>query len=342
MLTWPDESTPWYELEKVQACYVAIASAIQRFERVLLVAPDPAAARARMEGILASGEADALLGAPAVLDLDAVSFHACPVNDTWARDHGGISVHGDAGEKLLLDFVFNGWGLKFAADLDNQITAHICEDGAFRPDVLRVDMLPFVLEGGSIDTDGRGTLLTTTRCLCSVNRNEYLTREEIEAELKEAFGLRRILWLDDGTLDGDDTDSHVDILARFCGPGTIAYLQAEDPADPDYEALRRMHGQLARRPMEVPAWAEAGQLCRAVPRQKAAALSMMVGTRWLTSVASVPMDRMFGSSSRGSRGPKNREGSFRLSPRFFARRRSTLSSEAFSVISRAKRISSSV
>ena len=245
MLTWPDESTPWYELEKVQACYVAIASAIQRFERVLLVAPDPAAARARMEGILASGEADALLGAPAVLDLDAVSFHACPVNDTWARDHGGISVHGDAGEKLLLDFVFNGWGLKFAADLDNQITAHICEDGAFRPDVLRVDMRPFVLEGGSIDTDGRGTLLTTTRCLCSVNRNEYLTREEIEAELKEAFGLRRILWLDDGTLDGDDTDSHVDILARFCGPGTIAYLQAEDPADPDYEALRRMHGQLA-------------------------------------------------------------------------------------------------
>ena len=99
-------------------------------------------------------------------------------------------------------------------------------------DVIGVDMRPYVLEGGSIDTDGCGTLLTTTECLCSVNRNEYLTREEIEQELKSAFGLDRILWLDHGSLTGDDTDSHVDILARFCSPDTIAYMQCTDPRLP--------------------------------------------------------------------------------------------------------------
>ena len=107
-----------------------------------------------------------------------------------------------------------------------------------------VDMRPYVLEGGSIDSDGCGTMLTTTECLCSVNRNEYLSREEIEAELCGAFGLERILWLDHGTIIGDDTDSHVDILARFCSPDTIAYMQCTDPDDPHYEPLAEMEKQL--------------------------------------------------------------------------------------------------
>ncbi|MGN1046005.1 MAG: agmatine deiminase family protein, partial [Candidatus Cryptobacteroides sp.] len=111
-------------------------------------------------------------------------------------------------------------------------------------DVLGVDMRPFVLEGGSIDTDGCGTMLTTTRCLTSVNRNEYLTRDEIEGELKSAFGLDRVLWLDYGGIIGDDTDSHVDTLARFCSEDTIAYVQCTDPDDPHYEELREMENQL--------------------------------------------------------------------------------------------------
>lgn len=175
-------------------------------------------------------------------DVSGIRFVVAPLNDTWARDHGGISVFGDAGEKLVLDFVFNGWGLKFASDLDNQITRRAFEAGAFN--ALYRDMRPYVLEGGSIDTDGAGTLLTTSECLLSLNRNEYLSREEVEEHLKAAFGLKRILWLDHGGIAGDDTDSHVDILARFCNHDTIAYTACEDAEDENYESLKAMEEQL--------------------------------------------------------------------------------------------------
>lgn len=229
-LTWPDESTPWEALDKVQECYAEIVKAILPFEKVMMVAADPRSAAAKLS---ARG-----------VDTGAIDFHACPVNDTWARDHGGIAVHGDDGEKYLFDFVFNGWGLKFPSNLDNQITKTIFFDDAFKDDVTCVDMRPFVLEGGSIDCDGEGTLLATAECLCSPNRNEYLSREELEIELKEAFGLERVLWLDHGGITGDDTDGHVDILARFCSPGSIAYVKCEDEQDPDFEPLRRMEEQL--------------------------------------------------------------------------------------------------
>ena len=235
-LTWPDETTPWYELEKVQECYVDIAAAVLRHEELLVVTSDPDAARARMEEIARERAVS--------LDTDRIRFVRCEINDTWARDHGGISVHGDNDEKYIFDFVFNGWGLKFASDKDNQITKNIFFGNAFAEDVLCVDMRPFVLEGGSIDTDGCGTLMATSECLCSKNRNEYLDREEIEGELRSAFGLERVLWLDHGSIAGDDTDSHVDILARFCSPDTIAYTQCTDPDDENYESLRAMEEQL--------------------------------------------------------------------------------------------------
>ncbi|MGN0196240.1 MAG: agmatine deiminase family protein [Candidatus Cryptobacteroides sp.] len=235
-LTWPDETTPWYELEKVQECYVDIAAAVLRHEELLVVTSDPDAARTRMEEIARERAVS--------LDTDRIRFVQCGINDTWARDHGGISVHGDNGEKYIFDFVFNGWGLKFASDKDNQITKNIFFGNAFAEDVLCVDMRPFVLEGGSIDTDGCGTLMATSECLCSKNRNEYLDREEIESELRSAFGLERVLWLDHGSIAGDDTDSHVDILARFCSPDTIAYTQCTDPDDVNYGSLRAMEEQL--------------------------------------------------------------------------------------------------
>lgn len=213
-----------------------IAAAVLRHEELLVVTSDPDAARARMEEI--ARERAVSLGT------DRIRFVRCEINDTWARDHGGISVHGDNGEKYIFDFVFNGWGLKFASDKDNQITKNIFFGNAFAEDVLCVDMRPFVLEGGSIDTDGCGTLMATSECLCSKNRNEYLDREEIEGELRSAFGLERVLWLDHGSIAGDDTDSHVDILARFCSPDTIAYTQCTDPDDENYESLRAMEEQL--------------------------------------------------------------------------------------------------
>ena len=229
-LTWPDETTPWYQVDKVQECYGRIISAIQRFEKVLLVTSDV-------------NNAGAILMDQGV-DTSLIRFVECPINDTWARDHGGISVYGDKGEKYLFDFVFNGWGLKFASDLDNQITRRVFFKNIFKDDVKCVDMRPFVLEGGSIECDGAGTLMATSECLCSVNRNEYLDRNGIEGELKQAFGLERVLWVDHGTLSGDDTDGHIDILARFCGPDTIAYVQCLDGNDPDFESLKQMEDQL--------------------------------------------------------------------------------------------------
>lgn len=235
-LTWPDESTPWYELPEVQRCYARIASAIQRREPVLMVTADIEACRARLASIVRT---DGLS-----LDVDTIRFAQAPLNDTWARDHGGIAVFGDEGEKYLYDFVFNGWGLKFAADLDNQITRKVFYQHVFAEDVMGVDMRPFVLEGGSIDCDGAGTLMATSECLLSVNRNEYLSREEIEGELKQSFGLRRVLWLDHGSIAGDDTDSHVDILARFAPHDTIVYTACEDPSDENYAPLKAMEEDL--------------------------------------------------------------------------------------------------
>lgn len=230
-LTWPHKDSLWYEVEKVQECYTHIVTAILRYEPVLMVCRDKA-------------ECEEDLRRNDLTSMNGIRFVECPINDTWARDHGAISVYGDAGEKYILDFVFNGWGLKFAADLDNQITREAFAAGAFGPDVKYKDMRPYVLEGGSIDCDGAGTLLTTRECLCSLNRNEYLTQEQIEARLKEAFGLKRILWLDYGGIVGDDTDSHVDILARFCGPDTIAYTACDDESDENYAALKAMEAQL--------------------------------------------------------------------------------------------------
>ena len=235
-LTWPHADTEWYQLEKVLDCYVEIAFNILRFEPLMIVCRDWEEAMGDITRISARKGLD--------IDFSRISFHEAPLNDTWARDHGGISVHGDNGEKYLYDFVFNGWGLKFPAGLDNRITRTVFAQGAFNDDVMGVDMSPYVLEGGSIDSDGCGSLLATSECLCSVNRNEYLSREEIEGELKSAFGLERILWLDHGSIAGDDTDSHVDILARFCSPDTIAYMQCTDPEDINYDGLAAMEKQL--------------------------------------------------------------------------------------------------
>lgn len=230
-LTWPHEDTAWYALPQVLDCYVAVAKAITKYEPLLIVCRNKA-------------ECLADIAARGWEPTPNVRLVESPLNDTWARDHGAISVWGDKGEKCIEDFVFNGWGLKFGADLDNQITRTIYKAGAFAADVRYRDMRPFVLEGGSIDTDGAGTLMATSECLCSLNRNEYLSQQEIEERLKKAFGLQRILWLDHGSIAGDDTDSHVDILARFCSPDAIAYTACEDPADENYAPLKAMEEQL--------------------------------------------------------------------------------------------------
>ncbi|WP_029328708.1 agmatine deiminase family protein [Bacteroides sp. 14(A)] len=226
-LTWPHAGTDWaHMLTEVQACFAAIAREIAQRELLLIVTPEPEEVKKQIS---------------ATVNMQNVRFMECETNDTWARDHGAITML-DAEGASLLDFMFNGWGLKFASDKDNLITRQAVESGFLNGRY--VNRLGFVLEGGSIESDGLGTLLTTSECLLSPNRNGQMSRDEIEDYLCSVFHLKQVLWLDHGYLAGDDTDSHVDTLARFCSPDTIAYVQCTDTQDEHYEALHQMEEQL--------------------------------------------------------------------------------------------------
>jgi len=227
-LTWPHEQTDWEPiLEEATECFITIAREIVKREKLLIVCTDEDEVRRCLGDI----------------DHNNIIFREIPTNDTWARDHGGITVFCD-GKPIVYDFVFNGWGMKFAANHDNLITRTLAKTDTFIKDVDVVNMQPFVLEGGSLETDGQGTLMTTVECLASANRNEYLNKEQLEYHLKDFFGLKRILWLENGYLEGDDTDSHIDTLARFCDEQTIAYVQCTDETDEHYEELKAMEEEL--------------------------------------------------------------------------------------------------
>jgi agmatine/peptidylarginine deiminase len=179
-----------------------------------------------------------------------VRWFVVATDNTWARDHGPISV-GDASGIELLDFEFNAWGDKYGSSLDNAINREISRQGGFRAPLRHVD---FVLEGGSIETDGRGTLLSTTTCLLNPNRNRGLELAEVEARLRQHLGIERFLWLRHGHLAGDDTDAHIDTLARFVNEHTIAYVQCTDTADEHYAALALMESEYRyRAPSPAPA-----------------------------------------------------------------------------------------
>lgn len=226
-LTWPHAGTDWaHMLTEVQACFAAIAREIAQRELLLIVTPEPEEVKKQIS---------------ATVNMQNVRFMECETNDTWARDHGAITML-DAEGASLLDFMFNGWGLKFASDKDNLITRQAVESGFLNGRY--VNRLGFVLEGGSIESDGLGTLLTTSECLLSPNRNGQMSRDEIEDYLCSVFHLKQVLWLNHGYLAGDDTDSHVDTLARLCSPDTIAYVQCTDTQDEHYEALHQMEEQL--------------------------------------------------------------------------------------------------
>ncbi len=226
-LTWPHINTDWaYMLEEVERCFIKIAKEIAKRELLLIVTPNVDEVRQKITN---------------EVNMDNVRFFVCDTNDTWARDHGAITMIEEE-KPLLLDFVFNGWGLKFASDLDNQITRHLVQNKALEGKY--ANHLSFVLEGGSIESDGQGTLLTTSECLLSPNRNAQMNKTDIEDYLKSTFNLQQVLWLDYGYLAGDDTDSHIDTLARICPHDTIVYVECNDTTDEHYEALNAMKEQL--------------------------------------------------------------------------------------------------
>ena len=170
--------------------------------------------------------------------LSPLTPHLLPFtsNDTWARDHGFITIEESDGTKVLLDFQFNGWGQKFAAELDNQINRHLYEQGLVEG---RYEShLDFVLEGGSIESDGRGTIFTTRCCLMAPHRNQPLTQQQIDDRLKQYLGAERVVWLEHGSLIGDDTDGHIDTLVRICPDDTILYTGGDED-HPDLDAMER-------------------------------------------------------------------------------------------------------
>jgi len=228
LLTWPHAETDWKRnLDEVITCFLSCAKEIIKREKLIIVC------RSTDEVKHALGESD----------YSRVIFREIRSNDTWARDHGPLSIFVND-VPYLLDFTFNGWGLKFPANYDNQITGQLFESKVFSSETVYRNMLNIVLEGGSIETDGEGTIMTTSRCLLSANRNDYKSKEEIADYLSLIFGAKRILWLNHGYLAGDDTDSHIDTLARFCDPETIAYVQCSDHADEHFEELSRMESEL--------------------------------------------------------------------------------------------------
>jgi agmatine/peptidylarginine deiminase len=231
MLTWPHDESDWAPtLHEVEPVFVAIAVAVCAREQLLLVVRD-AAHLAHVESLLEA----------AGVDVARVRAVIAPSNDTWARDHGPITVY-DAGRPRLLDFVFNGWGGKFEAALDDALSARLYEAGVFG--AAARERIAFVLEGGSLESDSAGTLITTHECQHHAGRNPAMDTAAIEAQLKTAFGLQRVLWLHHGQLEGDDTDGHIDTLVRLCDTHTLAYQRCDDAADPHFAELAAMEAEV--------------------------------------------------------------------------------------------------
>ena len=231
-LTWPHPDTDWAPMmDEVVECYRCMSREIALREPLLIVAQTPDEASSQLADIIATFP-------------HPIQIIPCPTNDTWARDHAFITLL-DGKHRRLLDYQFNGWGMKFAANLDNQINRTIFPQLRHQlGDADYQSCQDFVFEGGSIESDGQGTLLTTASCLLAANRNDTLTPQQIEQRLLSDLHAQRLLWLHHGHLLGDDTDGHIDTLARFCPDDTIAYVQCTDAHDPHYDALRQMETEL--------------------------------------------------------------------------------------------------
>jgi agmatine deiminase len=231
LLTWPHVESDWAPImDKVEPVFVAIGRAVSQHESLIVSCLNEAHCD-HVETLLRVGGAV----------MDRIDLYPVPSNDSWVRDHGPITVMRE-GQRLLLDYQFNGWGNKYEAGMDNRVTIRLHEMGAFH--ALPLETMELVLEGGSIEVDSKGTLLTTAECLLSPERNPQYSRDQLEAMLKQQLGVNRILWLEHGQLMGDDTDGHVDTLARFCDDHTIAYVSCDDKNDPHYPTLLAMKQEL--------------------------------------------------------------------------------------------------
>lgn len=234
LLSWPHLETDWARiLPEVEQTYLQIAERILQYEDLLILTPEPS----RIEALFAGKSYKHCL-----------FVHEMDSNDTWARDYAPLSfrlIDAEGKEhKLITDFTFNGWGMKFAADKDNLMTRCLYLGRAFAREVKMLNRRLLVLEGGGVESDGKGTILTTSSCIFEPNRNAGFEADALKDALRESLGADRLILLDNGDLEGDDTDGHIDTLARFLSPRQIAYVQCTDPADIHYHPLKRMEAEL--------------------------------------------------------------------------------------------------
>jgi agmatine/peptidylarginine deiminase len=231
LIAWPYSQGDFKRwLSEVEETYDSIAHEIASRETVIILCRDDSHRMHVYQRLEARGA-----------DLDRVRFVQMPYDDVWVRDTAPLTLATRQGAKLV-DFRFNGWGGKYPHEADAQLAQRLYATGLLGD--IPMDRIEFTLEGGSVESDGEGTILTTSRCLLNPNRNPELTREQIENRLKTVLGASRILWLDHGHAEGDDTDAHIDTLARFCSPDTIAYTACNQPGDPLYDEFKAMEDQL--------------------------------------------------------------------------------------------------
>ena len=240
-LTWPHAKTDWAPyLEDIVRMEVRMADEITKREDLIIATPEKDAVRGLLKAQLSEQQ------------FNRVKIVEMPTDDTWARDHGAITLlpRPENKEKprkaILLDFCFNGWGKKFPAENDNRITQNLNSGRVFKAyyDYAMKDHLDFVLEGGSIESDGKGTVFTTSQCLLAPNRNQPLSKEDIEDYLKKVLCAERIVWLDHGNLIGDDTDGHIDTIVRIAPDDTILYVKCDDDKDEQFEDFDALEKQL--------------------------------------------------------------------------------------------------
>lgn len=228
-LTWPHAGTDWEPyLDEITKTFVEMARAITCDERLYLISPEVPQTKTLLEKQLTDDQ------------LANITFYQIDSNDTWARDHGAITLTNGT-EARYLDFKFNGWGEKFEWQKDNAITANMAGLGAF--DGVVEDHTDFVLEGGSLESDGKGTIFTTSSCLLAPHRNQPMTRAEIEERLLKTLHAVRIVWIEHGKLEGDDTDGHIDTTVRLAPDDTLLYIYS-DENDEHFADFQAMENQL--------------------------------------------------------------------------------------------------
>lgn len=233
LLAFPHQDSDWNPyLKEVRATYCEIIYHILQVECCLLVCKDKNSTQEYIKNYFDTKNWNPQL-------LKNLYWIEIPSNDTWTRDFGGITISHN-NKNIVLDFGFNGWGLKFTSNLDNQITRKLAKLGIFKACKTK----NLILEGGSIESNGAGILLTNTQCLLENNRNPSYTKRQLNKKLKKYLGVQEILWLNSGYLSGDDTDSHIDTLARFVDKKTIVYVGCLDKTDEHYFSLLAMKKEL--------------------------------------------------------------------------------------------------